>query len=250
MSFFFFFNFHLYHCGGYSFTWAFPEPPPSGSHPPPDRVTHPGARSDSEGGMWWASTCPNIALPSLSATAIQAPRVRAALLAMPPTGMLLRVAPPPQLLSPQLGFTPKVSFQQPPQQPSLTLLASVFQGSFWLSNLLMTSRSGDESWFGSDLQGTHELKHHSPQNPEDTEHRQSWQWNSSQSPKQLSVCSLRSHRTSSCHFVMPGTRETRSVCRLEWPGIQFYILKHVHFGYSFWFLQHLSKASQALSDFK
>lgn len=115
--------------------------------------------------------CPNIALPSLSATAIQAPRVRAALLATPPTRMLLRVAPPPSSCPhSSVSHRRSGSFQQPPRQPSLALLASVFQGSSCLSNLLMTRISGVESWFGSDLQGTHEFS--ITPNPEDTEHRQ------------------------------------------------------------------------------
>lgn len=45
------FNFHLYHCGGYSFRWAFLRaPPPSGVHPPLQSLTEPG--------LCWAATLP------------------------------------------------------------------------------------------------------------------------------------------------------------------------------------------------
>lgn len=133
---FFFFNFQLCHCGGYSFTWAFPEPPPSGSHPPPDRVTHPGGRSDSEGGLRWASALSQYSPPLPLCHRHSSPQSQGCSLGNSTNLDAAQSGTSPQLLSPQLSFTPKVR-----QLPAASSAALISPPGFSLPRLLLPFKS-------------------------------------------------------------------------------------------------------------
>lgn len=134
--FFFFFNFQLCHCGGYSFTWAFPEPPPSGSHPPPDRVTHPGGRSYSEGGLRWASALSQYSPPLPLCHRHSSPQSQGCSLGNSTNLDAAQSGTSPQLLSPQLSFTPKVR-----QLPAASSAALISPPGFSLPRLLLPFKS-------------------------------------------------------------------------------------------------------------